>query len=162
MSHATPLLLVAVLMVTTGCGSLVAVSGLPTCVTPGPASVADHFNETVSLTTASNGLKYGDLKVGCGAVPRKGQTVTIEYTGWLTDGTTFDTSRSPSRTPFQFPYDTGVVIPGVDQGMAGMRVGGRRRIVIPPSLGYGAQGAAPVIPPNATLIFDVELVGISG
>jgi len=155
------------LLATAACGSLVTVSSslatpTPACATPGPPSHADSFHETVALTTTASGLQYGDIRVGCGATPQRGQTVTIEYSGWLPDGTLFDTSRAPARQPFPFPFGAGRVIPGVDAGVATMRVGGKRRLVIPPALAYGPQGVPPVIPPNATLIFDIELISISG
>ena len=88
--------------------------------------------------------------------------MTIEYTGWLESGRLFDSSREAGRQPYPYPFNVGQVIPGIDQGVATMRVGGKRRLVLPPALGYGAQGAPPVIPPNATLVFDVELVSVSG
>ena len=158
---------VPVLFATAACGSLVTVSSSlatpgPTCYTPGPASQADVFRQSVALTTTSTGLRYGDIHVGCGLMPQRGQTVTVAYTGWLQNGTLFDTSRAPGRQPFPFPFAAGRVIPGVDLGVATMRVGGKRRLVMPPSLAYGAQGVPPVIPPSATLIFDVELIAISG
>jgi peptidylprolyl isomerase len=95
-------------------------------------------------------------------MPRGGQTVTIEYSGWLESGHLFDSSRGAGRQPYAYPFNVGQVIPGIDQGLASMRVGGKRRLVLPPSLGYGAQGAPPVIPPNATIVFDVELISVSG
>lgn len=106
-----------------------------------------------------SGLKYVDLQVGEGATPQKGQTVTVHYTGTLEDGTQFDSSRDRGR-PFQFRIGVGQVIKGWDEGVGTMKVGGRRQLIIPPDLGYGSRGAGGVIPPNATLIFDVELLGI--
>ncbi|MBS3973943.1 MAG: FKBP-type peptidyl-prolyl cis-trans isomerase [Actinobacteria bacterium] len=103
-------------------------------------------------------LVIEDITVGTGAEAKAGDTVTVHYTGWLTDGTEFDSSVG--REPFQFPLGQGQVIPGWDQGVAGMKVGGQRRLTIPPDLGYGAAGAGGVIPPNATLIFEVELLSI--
>lgn len=156
-----------VLVATAACGSLVTVSSSlatpgPACATPGPASQADSFHTPVQLMTTSTGLQYGDIRVGCGATPRRGQIVTIEYSGWLSNGTLFDTSRTPARQAFSFPLAASRVIPGVDLGVATMRVGGKRRLVVPPFLAYGPQGVPPVIPPSATLIFDVELISISG
>jgi FKBP-type peptidyl-prolyl cis-trans isomerase FkpA len=110
------------------------------------------------VTTAS-GLTYEDIVVGKGAVAKAGDRVEVHYTGWLTDHTKFDSSRD-RNVPFVFPLGAGQVIPGWDQGVAGMKVGGKRKLTIPPNLGYGASGAAGVIPPNATLIFEVELLGI--
>jgi FKBP-type peptidyl-prolyl cis-trans isomerase len=105
------------------------------------------------------GLQYIDVVVGSGAEARAGQNVSVHYTGWLTTGQKFDTSRDRGQ-PFAFPLGGGRVIQGWDQGVAGMRVGGQRRLIIPPNMGYGAGGAGGVIPPNATLIFDVELLGV--
>lgn len=109
-------------------------------------------------------LETKDSKKGKGALAEKGKTVSVHYTGWLWDkgkpGTKFDSSLDRG-TPFQFLLGGGQVIKGWDQGVAGMKVGGKRRLTIPPDLGYGANGAAPVIPPNATLIFDVELLGVN-
>ena len=110
------------------------------------------------VTTAS-GLKYDDLKVGAGAEAKAGQTVSVHYTGWLTDGRKFDSSVDRGQ-PFQFALGLGQVIKGWDEGVQGMKIGGKRKLTIPPGLGYGARGAGGVIPPNATLIFDVELLGI--
>ena len=104
-----------------------------------------------------SGLEYIDVVVGSGAEARAGQRVTVHYTGWLTDGAMFDSSRT-RNSPFQFMLGGGQVIQGWDEGVAGMREGGQRRLIIPPNLGYGARGAPGAIPPNATLIFDVELI----
>ena len=103
--------------------------------------------------------QYIDVVVGSGAEARAGQNVSVHYTGWLTTGQKFDSSRDRGQ-PFGFPLGGGRVIQGWDQGVAGMRVGGQRRVIIPPTMGYGASGAGGVIPPNATLIFDVELLGV--
>jgi FKBP-type peptidyl-prolyl cis-trans isomerase len=106
-----------------------------------------------------SGLRYTDLQVGEGAEAAKGKTVEIHYTGWLEDKTKFDSSLDPSH-PFTFRIGIDDVIQGWHQGIAGMKVGGRRRLVVPPELGYGKQGVARVVPPNATLIFEVELVNV--
>jgi FKBP-type peptidyl-prolyl cis-trans isomerase len=110
------------------------------------------------VTTAS-GLKYIDEVVGSGAAPRVGQTVVVHYTGWLTNGTKFDSSVDRNQ-PFTFPLGQGQVIKGWDEGVATMKIGGKRKLTIPPELGYGARGAGGVIPPNATLVFEVQLLGV--
>lgn len=106
-------------------------------------------------------LKIQDTKVGTGAAVVSGDTVIIHYAGTLTDGTEFDSSYKRGE-PFETAIGVGKVIQGWDEGVVGMKVGGKRKLVIPPHMGYGEQGAGGVIPPNATLIFDVELVGIAG
>jgi peptidylprolyl isomerase len=117
-----------------------------------------------AMTTPS-GLKIIDVKIGTGAMPRTGQTVVVNYTGWLYEngkkGTKFDSSLDRNE-PFSFPIGQGRVIPGWDEGVATMHIGGKRTLIIPPKLAYGASGAAGVIPPNATLIFDVDLLAIKG
>ena len=101
-----------------------------------------------------------DTKVGTGDEAVVGKAVSVHYTGWLTDGTKFDSSKDRG-TPFSFTLGSGQVIKGWDQGVAGMKVGGIRKLTIPPDLGYGARGAGGVIPPNATLVFEVELLGVN-
>lgn len=108
--------------------------------------------------TTPSGLKYHDDVVGQGASPRLGQRVSVHYTGWLTNGQKFDSSRDRG-TPFSFTLGRGEVIKGWDEGVASMKVGGRRKLTIPPQLGYGPRGFPPVIPPNSVLVFDVELLG---
>jgi len=110
------------------------------------------------IVTAS-GLKYEDIKEGAGPAATSGQTVSVHYTGWLTDGKKFDSSKDRNE-PFNFPLGAGRVIKGWDEGVAGMKVGGTRKLTIPPRLGYGPRGAGGVIPPNATLVFEVELLKI--
>jgi len=109
--------------------------------------------------TTSSGLIYEDTREGEGAVVAAGQRVSVHYTGWLTNGTKFDSSKD-RNDPFDFPLGGGRVIRGWDEGVQGMKVGGVRKLTIPPELGYGARGAGGVIPPNATLVFEVELLGI--
>ena len=111
-----------------------------------------------AVTTAS-GLIYEDLQVGDGATAKAGDTVSVNYTGWLEDGTQFDSSVDRGE-PFTFPIGQGSVIPGWDEGVATMKVGGKRQLVIPAALAYGEAGSGSVIPPNATLIFEVELLEI--
>ncbi|TLG76955.1 FKBP-type peptidyl-prolyl cis-trans isomerase [Methylocystis sp. B8] len=115
------------------------------------------------MTKSLTGLQYKDTKVGTGAPAKVGQTAVVHYTGWLYNngekGKKFDSSRDRGQ-PFEFPLGQGQVIKGWDEGVEGMKVGGKRTLVIPPDLGYGARGAGGVIPPNAWLIFDVELVGV--
>ena len=110
-------------------------------------------------TKTASGLGIEDIKVGDGDTAAAGQHVTVHYTGWLTDGRKFDSSKDRGD-PFSFPLGGRRVIAGWDEGVQGMRVGGIRKLTIPPELGYGARGAGGVIPPNATLVFEVELLGI--
>ena len=106
-----------------------------------------------------SGLKYVELAEGTGAQPKAGQQVSVHYTGWLTNGTKFDSSHD-RKEPIVFPIGKGHVIKGWDEGVGSMKVGGKRKLIIPAHLGYGQQGAGGVIPPNATLVFEVELLGV--
>jgi peptidylprolyl isomerase len=128
---------------------------------PTPAAAQTEGN---TMTTAS-GLKITDTKVGTGVSPKTGQTCVMHYTGWLyqngAKGAKFDSSVDRGQ-PFAFPIGTGRVIKGWDEGVAGMKVGGKRSLIIPPDLAYGARGAGGVIPPNATLLFEVELLDVKG
>lgn len=117
--------------------------------TPGPTKVPDVTE-----------LKVEDIKLGTGPEAASGSSVTVNYIGRLTDGKIFDTSLQQGRKPFEFTVGGGQVIKGWDEGLLGMKVGGQRRLIIPPDKGYGVQGAAGVIPPNATLIFEIELLGV--
>lgn len=117
------------------------------------------FSFRQSADNGTAGVQIEDLTVGTGPAAQAGQTVVVHYTGWLTDGTVFDSSRDRGE-PFEFVLGLGQVIPGWDQGVLGMQVGGVRRLTIPPELGYGAAGSGGAIPPNATLIFEVELLEI--
>jgi FKBP-type peptidyl-prolyl cis-trans isomerase FkpA len=112
------------------------------------------------MERTDSGLYIEDIREGTGEPLVAGQTAIVHYTGWLPDGNQFDSSRVPDRGPFDVTVGAGRVIPGWDEGLQGMRVGGQRRLVIPPALAYGTSGAGGVIPPNATLVFDVELVEI--
>ena len=113
----------------------------------------------MSITTTASGLQIEEVRLGDGDSAAAGQFVSVHYTGWLTDGTKFDSSKDRNE-PFDFPLGQRNVIAGWDEGVQGMRVGGVRKLTIPPQLGYGARGAGGVIPPNATLIFEVELLDI--
>jgi peptidylprolyl isomerase len=129
--------------------------------------VSQSVTQQISMTptnseiiTTASGLKYQEITVGTGAVPKQGNKVTVHYIGTLQDGTKFDSSRDRGN-PFDFNLGVGQVIKGWDEGLSTMRVGGRRILTIPPELGYGTRGAGGVIPPNATLVFDVELLKVS-
>ncbi|HWX84264.1 MAG TPA: FKBP-type peptidyl-prolyl cis-trans isomerase [Xanthobacteraceae bacterium] len=128
-------------------------------------SATVHAQTTGKPMTTPSGLQIIDTKVGAGASPKTGQTCVMHYTGWLYEngakGKKFDSSVDRGQ-PFEFPIGTHRVIAGWDEGVATMKVGGKRTLIIPPQLGYGERGAGSAIPPNATLIFDVELIGIKG
>jgi FKBP-type peptidyl-prolyl cis-trans isomerase len=126
---------------------------------PAAEQSAAGLPDTTNLTTTDSGLQYKDVTVGSGAEAQAGNTVSVHYTGWLTDGTKFDSSLDRGQ-PFSFSLGSGGVIAGWDEGVAGMKIGGKRILVIPADLGYGASGAGGVIPPNATLIFEVELLDV--
>ncbi len=127
---------------------------------PLPEKIALAVTKDAKTISTPSGLKYVVIKAGKGATPKKGQTVFVHYTGTLTNGKKFDSSRDRGQ-PFSFTLGVGQVIKGWDEGLRMMKVGDRRKLTIPPKLGYGAAGAGGVIPPNATLIFDVELLKIS-
>jgi FKBP-type peptidyl-prolyl cis-trans isomerase len=144
------LTLIAILGVAFGCGST---NKSNTPSTSSPMKVNGQ------PTTTASGLQYWDIVVGTGATAAPGSTVKVHYSGFLTTGEKFDSSRDRGE-PFSFPLGAGQVIKGWDEGVAGMKVGGKRQLRIPPDLGYGASGAGGAIPPNATLIFDVELLKV--
>jgi peptidylprolyl isomerase len=130
----------------------------------GPPAAPVSVEES-QYTTTPSGLKYYDIQPGAGATAAAGRTVAVHYTGWLTDGTMFDSSLRPRRPmgrqqPFEFVLGQGNVIQGWDEGVAGMQVGGKRQLVIPAALAYGDRGAGDVIPPGATLVFEVELIEV--
>lgn len=132
---------------------------------PASASAEESKNTEVvmdsnDVVTTPSGLQYVELEEGTGATPQTGQTVVVHYTGTLEDGKKFDSSRDRGQ-PFSFKIGVGQVIKGWDEGVGTMKVGGRRKLIIPAELGYGARGAGGVIPPNATLLFDVELLKVS-
>jgi peptidylprolyl isomerase len=126
---------------------------------PGTPSAGGPPAVSGEPTTTASGLQFIDVEVGSGDSPQTGQTVVVNYTGWLADGTKFDSSLD-SGQPFSFTIGIGKVIKGWDEGVASMKLGGKRRLIIPPDLGYGANGYPPIIPGNAQLIFDVELLEI--
>ena len=131
--------------------------------TPESAATAQNTGTNMTTTTTASGLQFADTVVGTGASPTTGQTCVMHYTGWLykdgVKGSKFDSSVDRGQ-PFEFTIGVGQVIKGWDEGVATMKVGGKRTLIIPAALGYGARGAGGVIPPNATLIFDVELLGV--
>jgi peptidylprolyl isomerase len=170
-----PLIAACALLVLAGCGSdelatpapatsAAAATALPSSCTPAPAvtaPAADSFTDTVCLTTLPDGLQFGDVVTGTGATPATGKTLTADYTGWLSNGTMFDTSHKAGASPITFVMgDPAGVIAGWNEGLLTMHVGGKRRLVIPPALGYGSTSRGS-IPPNATLTFEVTLLSVA-
>ncbi|MCW3058252.1 MAG: FKBP-type peptidyl-prolyl cis-trans isomerase [Capsulimonas sp.] len=145
-----------------GAGSLPAVSSATilaasTSAVPNTTTIK---GKKVKLKKLPDGLRYYDIKVGKGAHPKKGQMVSVQYTGTLLDGSKFDSSYDHGGQPIDFPIGVGRVIKGWDEGVPSMKVGGKRRLVIPGNLAYGANSPTPAIPANATLVFDIELVAV--
>ena len=141
--------------------TIVIVCVLTLATTTSGCSIFRRSKGGTEITTAS-GLKYIDVVVGTGATPQKGQTVTVHYTGTLENGKKFDSSYDhPGAQPSDFPIGVGSLIKGWDEGIITMKVGGKRRLIIPPNLGYGQIGRPPVIPGDSTLIFDIELLAVS-
>lgn len=142
---------------------LMAAVAIPACSQKEPAKPAaaekTESKSVAGAVTTASGLSYTDLTVGNGASPTSGKSVTVHYTGTLENGTKFDSSLDRGQ-PFVFRIGAGEVIPGWDEGVMSMKVGGKRKLVVPPQLGYGANGAGGVIPPNATLVFEVELLDV--
>ena len=127
--------------------------------TPSAFTGIPPLPSVVQWHTTPSGLQYADTAIGNGATPNEGQIVVVHFVGWLDDGTKFDSTRDRGK-PFGFPLGSGQVIKGWDEGVRGMRVGGKRRLKVPPALGYGEQGVPPIVPPNASLVFDVELIRV--
>jgi peptidylprolyl isomerase len=149
--------------------ALLAAGALPALAQPGQGKAspgqakkaekkAEKADQAGEVQTTKSGLKHQLLKAGSGATPKPGQMVSVHYTGWLTNGTKFDSSVDRGQ-PFEFVLGRGQVIPGWDEGVGLMKVGEKRKLTIPPNLAYGAQGVGP-IPPNSELVFDVELLGV--
>ncbi len=139
--------------------ALLALAVLAVAQTAAKPAASGPTKVTGAPIKTASGLEYWDIKVGTGAVAQPGHQVKVDYTGWLTNGKKFDSSVGTGH-PFDFLLGGGQVIKGWDEGVAGMKVGGKRQLRIPPDLAYGAKGAAGVIPPNATLIFDVQLIDV--
>lgn len=155
-----PLILVAILFLVAACGR-VETTNAPAgegAASGGAAPAAPTKLQDSQLTTTPSGLKYADLVVGSGAEATSGSTASVHYTGWLENGTKFDSSLDRGQ-PFDVKIGAGEVIKGWDEGLQGMKVGGKRQLIIPPALGYGSADQG-TIPPNSTLIFEVELVDV--
>jgi peptidylprolyl isomerase len=175
MKLTTPALALAGLLLTAlaGCGDKGQAGAGPNdtpAPAPGPAVPAANVSQvpdttviggkTVPLKSSPDGLKYYDIKTGTGPNPKNGQTVSVQYTGTLLDGTKFDSSYDHGGKPIDFPIGVRAVIKGWDEGVPPMKVGGKRRLVIPGPLAYGPNPPTPTIPPDATLVFDIELVAV--
>jgi peptidylprolyl isomerase len=128
-------------------------------VAPAGTVAQDAAAPASAMKKTASGLQYEDLVAGSGNSPSPGKQVTVHYTGWLTNGTKFDSSLDKNQ-PFTFTIGKGEVVPGWDEGVMSMKLGGKRKLIIPPELGYGTSGSGRVIPPNATLVFEVILMDI--
>ncbi|HEY7424708.1 MAG TPA: FKBP-type peptidyl-prolyl cis-trans isomerase [Gemmataceae bacterium] len=139
---------------------LLVTQGVPVFVR-GDSSKETAINDeiVIGLIATRSGLKYQDLKVGNGRIAQRGAVAEVHYTGYFSNGKKFDSSRD-RKQPFSFKLGGGMVIKGWDEGVTGMKVGGKRKLIIPPELGYGARGAGGIVPPNTTLIFEVELLNV--
>ena len=163
MRNRTPWLAAMVGLALAGCQQTSTTENTPTttgtAATSAPSSSAPATSGATEgqERTLAGGLKVTDIKVGSGPMAESGSTVAVHYTGWLTDGTKFDSSLDRGQ-PISFAIGSGQVIRGWDEGLKGMRVGGKRKLTIPSALAYGAEGRPPVIPPDATLVFEVELM----
>lgn len=159
-------------VLTNAAAALLVLGAMPACATETTTGTSTGSSTTTATATSSSGAaaagksvtlpggtQYVDEVVGTGTEATSGKTVSVHYTGTLQDGTKFDSSRDSGK-PFEFPLGAGMVIKGWDNGVAGMKVGGKRKLTIPAEQGYGARGAGGVIPPNATLLFDVELLDV--
>ena len=161
----------AALLIAAGCGyapppepggPVAGTSVAPSAASSGSPGAVDSFTDGAGLkvVTLPDGLKYIDLKIGDGPVAQRDHEVTVQYTGWTADGKKFDSSRDRGQPFVVSPIGQGKVIPGWDEGVPGMKVGGKRKLIIPPALAYGSQGSPPTIPANATLTFDIELLSV--
>jgi peptidylprolyl isomerase len=149
------IILTALSLIIVGCGQK-----KPAAQQQAPKQTTQKSSEPIGEPIMlPSGLQYTDIVIGTGKSPQPGQIAVVHYTGWLTDGKKFDSSVDRGK-PFEFPIGQGRVIKGWDEGVASMKVGGKRKLVIPPQLGYGERGAGDVIPSNATLVFEVELLDI--
>lgn len=138
------------------------IASRPVDAEPTPAAGAQGpapLPSVVQWHTTPSGLQYADAVIGTGASPVDGQIVVVHFVGWLDDGVKFDSTRDRGK-PFGFPLGSGQVIRGWDEGVRGMKVGGKRRLIVPPALGYGEKGIPPIVPPNARLVFDIELMRV--